>query len=113
METAVSSHVKTGQARVSSVLEASGLTFSSRWLEKMLKKMRALKHGCLGGRQMRGGNVVPGRETDDRRQRGCLGGRHLVVCVSVFTPPHYPQSTAVTGVCQYAHLVPFYRQRTL
>lgn len=63
METVVLSHEKTGQARVSSVLEASGMTFSSRGLEKMLKKMRALKYGCLGGRQMRGGNVVT-REGD-------------------------------------------------
>lgn len=63
METVGLSHVKTGQARVGSVLEASGMTFSSRWLEKMLKKMRALKHGYPGGRQMRGGNVVT-REGD-------------------------------------------------
>lgn len=66
METVVLSHVKTGQAgqaRVSSVLEASGTTFSSRWLKEDTKvpgrqQMRALKGGCLGGRLMRDGNVV-------------------------------------------------------
>lgn len=62
------SHVKTGQAgqaRVSSVLEASGMTCSSRWLKEDAK--------------------VPGRQQMRALKRGCLGGRHLHVCVSVLS----------------------------